>query len=72
MPATWQGCFGKGIVTGINGNIVEAIITSPTKINTQSSKIPSEYISTGKHLLAPYGWRYYLSCRKNNSQKNNS
>ncbi len=51
-PGKWV-FLGKGNVTGINGNMVEAIITSPLKISAQFGKIPAEFISSGNMYWRP-------------------
>ncbi|MGY3802946.1 OmpA family protein [Pigmentibacter ruber] len=51
-PGKWV-FVGKGNVTGINGNIVEAVISGFSDIETQFGKIPAEFISSGNIYWKP-------------------
>ncbi|WGL61236.1 hypothetical protein QEJ31_06480 [Pigmentibacter sp. JX0631] len=51
-PGKWV-FVGKGNVTGVNGNIVEALISGASDIESQYGKIPNEYITTANIYWKP-------------------
>lgn len=51
-PGKWV-FLGNGYVTGINGNMVEAIVANNSRVQGKLGKIPSEFIATGNSYWRP-------------------